>query len=174
MSILQDLDPQYAKIHTQPSSARKPLIMACATLLALGGAYWVMMKTAAIPANQTHAEYPVQPPTSTDDTTKPPPVAPGATIREEPQRTSSVEQRTPMSAPGGAPESATESLADAEYRRQTQAHPSHAKTAPNHGAAKPERRSSATQQAAKGEKSQPSVGKRANERDVDIITAIVR
>lgn len=174
MSILQDLDPQYAKIHTQPSSASKPIIMVCAALIALGSAYWILMKTSAISANQTHAEYSSQPPAATNAAAKSPSAGAGATIRENPQGTAVAEQRTPMPAPIGSPENTTPSLANGEYRRQTQAPSSRTKTAPTQTIAKPERKSTTTQQAAKDERSQPHGGKRTNERDVDIITAIVR
>lgn len=196
MSILQDLDPQYAKIHAQPSSTWKPAVLAGTALFALGGGYWAMTQLQATPASpeQTPASYtsPASPtPGETQknvastspilakqETPYPMTMAPsaslGATIREKAERTMSPEQQTLVSTPAVTSESRAGSLADTEYRRPTQATASHAKTTPAHSTTKSERKSAGTQGSAKSEKNQPSGGKRTNERDIDIITAIVR
>jgi hypothetical protein len=174
MSILQDLDPQYAKIHAQPSTPRKLIIAASVTLLVLAGGYWGVLQTRATPASPTPAPAADSTPSSPNLAVEPkqPATALAATIREEAQRTPGTEQRTTM--PQGVPENAAGSLADAEYRRQTQALPAHAKTTANPAPAKPEHRNVTPQPTAKSGKSQASPGKRTNERDIDIITAIVR
>ena len=40
MSILQDLDPQYAKLHKQPSMTPKAMTWMGVLLLVLGSVYW--------------------------------------------------------------------------------------------------------------------------------------
>lgn len=181
MSILQDLDPKYAKIHKHPSKTWKPGILVGSLLLATGCGYWFVTtnqtaqppapqaapfaapeKTIEAVANQNsavnHQAATVAPSNSSatiHDTTKQAYKAdPGATTRAMPT------------------ENSTGSLADAEYRRQAPAKPVAVGTAQGH--AKAERRITPVQASVKNEKNQVGVGKRANERDVDIITAIVR
>ena len=194
MSILQDLDPQYAKIHAQSSFTWKPVILSGAALLVLGSASWALMQAQARPISQrqTPATSPTQVSTMADEMTRsvtqttapiakqeipaamtqPPSASAGATIREDAQHTTGTEQRIP--APPVSSETAAGSLGDTEYRRQKPATTGHAKANLTHDTGKPERRSAAAQAAARSEKSQLSGGKRTNERDIDIITAIVR
>ena len=194
MSILQDLDPQYAKIHAQPSSARKPAILAGTALLVLGGGYWAMTQSQPHSPDQTATNLSSPASPTSDETqknaastaaslikqetpypmTRMPAAGLSATIRDHGEHTSSAVPQLPVSTPANSSESGAASLADTEYRRPAQATTSHAKTAPAHGSTKPERKNTTAQAATKSEKYQPSGGKRTNERDIDIITAIVR
>lgn len=174
MSILQDLDPQYAKIHAQPSVSRKLFIVAGATLLALAGGYWGLSQIQGIPVSPNQPPAAESNPSPPSPLAEPKPIATGlaATIHEETQHTPGTVR--PPTTPQGSPENAAGSLADAEYRRQAQPLPVHARPPTSPAPVKPERRNVAPQQIAKSGKSQPSAGKRTNERDIDIITAIVR
>lgn len=183
MSILQDLDPKYAKIHKHPSKAWKPAAWVGSLLIVSGCGYWFVTN------NQT-----AQPPTLQAA----PFVAPEKTTEAEANRISALNPQATTAAPSNssatihdiskqadkAPpeaiaraipaENSTGSLADAEYRRQAPAKSRSVDTAHGHVAARTERRITPVQVSAKNEKNQAGVGKRANERDVDIITAIVR
>ncbi len=188
MSILKDLDPQYAKLHSEPL-LRKPAIWSALALLTLGSAYWIVTQSATqppsaeekpIPAQQastisTGAAAPKEAPadSSTDNTRKPalsamPTTPSAATIREEPQNTSVSDQKTAQSA---TTETRTRtSLADAKYPQQPQSPP----RASTHMTEQAKRKPSTTQTVAKN-KNPPGVNeKKPSERDIDIITAIVR
>lgn len=176
MSILKDLDPQYAKIHAQPSADRKLLIVAGASLLAIVGGYWWLSQIQAttVSQNQTPAESrSLSAPNTVVEESRKPGTSLAATIREDAQRVPDAEPRPTI--PQGSQEIATGSVTDAEYRRQTQAPTVLAKARPNPvPGKKPEHRSAPPQSTAKNGKNQVPAGKRTNERDIDIITAIVR
>ncbi|HLO64744.1 MAG TPA: hypothetical protein VK165_17430 [Azonexus sp.] len=194
MSILQDLDPQYAKIHAQPSAARKPAILAGTALLVLGGGYWAMTQFQPFSPDQTATNLSSPASPTSDETqkntastatslvkqetsypmTRVPSAGLSATIRDNGEHTSRAVTQMPASTAANSSESGAASLADTEYRRPAQATTSHAKAAPAHGITKPERKSATPPGVAKSEKYQPSSGKRTNERDIDIINAIVR
>lgn len=192
MSILKDLDPQYAKLHSEPL-LRKPVIWGAAALLALGSAYWIATEsttqappaegkpsparqaptppTGALAAKEASADLPsanmkkeVLP--STPATTL------AATIREEPRNVSTAEQPVaPATANAG---SARTSLADAEYPRPPQSRPNKAPPTPPRKSEQAKHKPPANQTLAKNEKTPGSNGRKSTERDIDIITAIVR
>lgn len=184
MSILQDLDPKYAKIHRQPSTAWKPALGAGLLLLAAGSSYWLLTN------NQTQPPSPQNLPFTTPEKAmgaensrnSPAPqaataMAPdnaSATIRDEAKPTRQVERETTVGPV--ATEYSTDSLAHVEYRGKAPSQPEVASTPQGHAPTKnkTERRIAPGQASAKNEKNQPETRKRANERDVDIITAIVR
>lgn len=179
MSILQDLDPQYAKIHQQPSATRKPAIWAASLLLAAGGGYWLMTNAPAgapSPEATPVQATPMQEKTSESPATRsaPPRVAStsSATIMETAKQ--EVDQRETIPPNASVPANTAESLADGEFRRQTPATPSQAHSTPKHTSGKAERHKTAAPAFAKNERGEALVAKRASERDVDIITAIVR
>ncbi|MCG2577675.1 hypothetical protein LZ012_11790 [Dechloromonas sp. XY25] len=196
MSILQDLDPQYAKIHAQPSSNRKTAILAGTALFVLGSGYWAMTQLLPpsssvdqTPTSYTSPAAPISDETQKNAASMPPTLVKpktlypmtkvasaslSATIRNDTENMTSAAQRPPASPPTNLAENTPGSLANTEYRRPTQPAASHAKTASAHRTAKSELRNTATPRAAKSEKNQSSGGKRTNERDIDIITAIVR
>lgn len=177
MSILQDLDPQYAKIHQQPSSTWRPALWAATFLLAAGGGYWLVANTPArTPSEVPVPQVTVQEKKNADHSapTAPPESAmtAGATITENPRP--EAEERANATPSKSASMNATDSLADSEFRRQTIAAPTAPPNAPKHASGKAERHKAATPPTAKNERTQAPVAKRASERDVDIITAIVR
>lgn len=196
MSILQDLDPQYAKIHTQSTVNKKSAGILLGLLLCLGGTgYWALTQHSVQPgaANEQHSARPGAPADRAENLaqTKPesnshdqpeikqnpealtPPHLPGATIRDDSQPLPQLRQAA--STPPGISfsENVKISLADTEYRRRS-AVDDHTKPAPISGTMKGERKNTGGRSAAKMEKNQTPSGKRPVERDVDIISAIVR
>ncbi|MBL8426532.1 MAG: hypothetical protein JNM16_03620 [Dechloromonas sp.] len=195
MSILQDLDPQYAKIHTHSTPTRRYAVILLGLLLSTGGGYWVLTQYLVQPgaANELHAGRPgdladkteqlaqTKPESSSADQPKikqnPEAMTPanssGATIRDDGQSSPQLGQA--VSTPPGISfsENAKNSLADTEYRRQSPAS-NHAKAVPSNGLMKGERKNTTVRAMAKTEKNQAPAGKRPVERDVDIISAIVR
>jgi len=192
MSILKDLDPQYAKLHAEPSR-QKSIAWIGGALLIMGCIYWVTphspgkgsepktqdleaaKATKAEPGRESISEGEKQ-----DFATKTPPAATGATIRDDSPRTTDTPQTRTSAAPEPTRENATRSPADSEYPSLPQAVPHQANTARvNNAPSTPKtentkRKSPASQNTGKVEKTQANNGRRVNERDVDIITAIVR
>lgn len=194
MSILKDLDPQYAKLHSEPS-LRKPVIWIGIVLLTMGCGYWVVAQTLTTATPSDAPSTAMQNGSSTTSAAIPtrhaplpesekPNVAPkpGATptdaaIREVQPRTATSDQQPAQLIQSTSQENATHSLADAEYRRPPPSAPDrlHAPAATNpRPAAKAEdakRKSPSSQSAARNDSMS---GKKGSERDIDIITAIVR
>lgn len=177
MSILQDLDPQYAKIHQPPSTSWKPAIWAISLLLAAGGGYW-LVTNAPTGANSLESP-PVQATAAREKTSENPPYpspparsAGSATITDTPKQ--DAEQRETVLSKASIPANTVVSLADGEFRRQTPPATTQAHSTAKHASGKTERHKTAAPASVKNERSQAPVAKRASERDVDIITAIVR
>jgi hypothetical protein len=182
MSILQDLDPQYAKLHKQPSTFRKPVIWGSALLLAAACAYWfvtdrqakkeaaemALSRLSAAPAATSEsggADAKMDIPVAGSELSVPPSANSGATINEagpEPRLASTVVQ-----------ENARASLADAEYRRQKPGSVTPDKPL-RQAAEKTGHRNGSGRSSNRNEKNQSGGNKPMQERDVDIITAIVR
>lgn len=190
MSILKDLDPQYAKLHAEPL-LRKPVTWAGIALLTLGSSYWVATQstntatpeegkpTTARQALAQSAEAPANKDASTDPLPENakkqglqamPATPPAATIREEAKGTNASDQQTVQTAANENP--ARSRLADTEYPRQPQNIANGAAPTPKIEHAK--RKLPANQAATKAEKTPGGSGKKSGERDIDIITAIVR
>lgn len=185
MSILKDLDPQYAKLHAEPW-LRKPFIWAGVALLALGGGYWVATQstTKAAPAegNPLPARQASTPSTGTpahkgssadsllENTQQHTlPTTPAvATIREESKKTGTSDQQAGQAAAGDSP--ARTSLASTEYPPPPQSRPAAPAAKVEHAKRKP----ASNQTVVKNEKTPGASGKKSGERDIDIITAIVR
>lgn len=191
MSILKDLDPQYAKLHSEPSP-RKPVIWAGVALLSLGSAYWIATQSAAkgssteAPASSAQrsgeqsSEVAIKKESSRDSSPEnaklpvsplSPPATPVATIREESPRPPIDQQTTNTPT---AENSARRSLADAEYPRPAQNTTNRVSSTTSPKPENTKRKSPSTQTVAKSEKTQGTGGKKTGERDIDIITAIVR
>ncbi len=193
MSILKDLDPQYAKLHSEPL-LRKPAIWSGLALLILGSAYWIVTQPATQPASveakptpaqqasttSTGAATPKGAPvdSSTDNIRKPalsamPATPSAATIREEPQKTSVSDQKTAQSAATEEKPTQT-SLADAKYPQQPQSPPHKPPRTSTQMTEQAKRKPSTTQTVAKNKNPSGVNEKKSSERDIDIITAIVR
>lgn len=196
MSILKDLDPQYAKLHSEPSP-RKPAIWAGVALLTLGSAYWAATQstTRATPSEAKSAQKASEPSSGVPANTgaspdfrlenarkhalpATPSTAQAATIHEEPGKAKTPDQQ-------GAQAPATEkptrtSLADTEYPRPAQGAPNKASSTPSRNSSpapkteNAKRKIPSNQTVAKNEKTSGGSGKKSSERDIDIITAIVR
>lgn len=187
MSILKDLDPQYAKLHTEPSP-RKPAILAGVALLSLGSAYWIATQSTTkealaearpSPAQKSsgaamknehsrdipleNAKLPVSPASS--------PAPSVATIQEESSR-APIDQQTTNAA--AAENSTRRRLADAEHPRPAQNAANRVNSVTSQKPENTKRKPPSTKTAAKNEKNQGAGGKKTGERDIDIITAIVR
>lgn len=192
MSILKDLDPQYAKLHAEPSR-QKPIAWIGGALLVMGCIYWITLhspakgtaqKTQDLEAAKAMKAEPGRESISEgekqDSATKTPLVAAGATIREDRPRTIDTAPTRTSATPEPTRENTTRSPADSEYRSLPQTVPHQADTTPaNNAPSTPKtentkRKNPASQSTRKIEKTQVNNGRRVNERDVDIITAIVR
>ena len=196
MSILQDLDPQYAKIHNRPTAARRYAKILIGLLLTLGCGYWVLSQQSIQPQsadaqNSSSANAPAnkaekqawakneigsidQANTTNDANAIPPPKLATATIRDDGHPPARVGEATSQPPRVNLSENTKNSLADTEYRRQSPTSGNHGEVARTSGLKKGERNPTAVRPVAKTEKNQPHTGKRPAERDVDIISAIVR
>ena len=184
MSILQDLDPQYAKLHKQPLMTPKAMTWMGVLLLVLGSVYWFatdrpVRKEAAEVAPSLRSTAPGKN-SGTDgvDAKKEIPVA-GSELPAPPLANNSATINASVPAPRLASEvvqeNARTSLPDAEYRRQKPAAATSDK-ALKQVVQKNERRNGSNQSPNRNgnEKKQPGSNKPMQERDEDIITAIVR
>lgn len=196
MSILQDLDPQYAKIHSQPTAARRYAKILIGLLVTMGCGYWVLTQlsiqpqsadahnsiSASAPANKAEKQAWVknesgsidQANTTNDANAIPSPKLAAATIRDDGHQPLRVGEATSQPPRVSLSENAKSSLADTEYRRQSPTSGNHGKVVHTSSAKKGERNPTAARPVAKTEKNQLHTGKRPAERDVDIISAIVR
>lgn len=192
MSILKDLDPQYAKLHSEPL-LRKPVIWSGVALLTLGSAYWIATRSATQPApaeaEPTLTQQASTPPTgaaapketpadsSTDSIRTPAspamPATPlAATIREEAQKTGTTDQKTAQSAANEKP--LRTGLADAKHPQLPQSPSNKAASTSTQKTEQAKRKPSANQTVATNKKAPGANEKKSSERDIDIITAIVR
>lgn len=194
MSILKDLDPQYAKLHTK-RSPRKPAIWAGVALLALGGSYWIATQsmTKAPPVETISSAVKKSPepssgvPTNKDSPRESPlenaklpallnspSVAATATIHEEPLPINSTDQQIghPVSSTTENPD--RKNPANTEHSRPAQRPPAQASPTTAAKSENTKRKSNSMQAVAQKEKTHGSGGKKQGERDIDIITAIVR
>ncbi|MFN4326667.1 MAG: hypothetical protein ACK4FP_12375 [Azonexus sp.] len=184
MSILQDLDPQYAKLHRQPSAFPKTTAWLGALLLVVASAYWLaadrpVRTDAAGGESSLHSMVP--------DAKS---AAGGATERKEipalsgeppavqaAGRSATIHESVSAPRPGSdlVQENARSRLADVEYREPKPVVAPSAKP-PKRAAPKTERPKvgSRAPQGRGNEKKLSGSIKPMQERDVDIITAIVR
>lgn len=196
MSILQDLDPQYAKIHSQPNATRRYAKILIGLLVTMGCGYWVLSQQSIQPQsadaqNSTSASAPAtkaekqawaknesgsidQANTTNDANEIPPPKLATAIIRDDGHPPAQVGEATSQPPRANLSENAKSSLADTEYRRPSPTSGNHGEVAHTSGAKKGERNPTAVRPVAKTEGNQLHTGKRPAERDVDIISAIVR
>jgi hypothetical protein len=172
---------------------RKPAIWSGLALLTLGSAYWFVAQPARQPASVEAKPIPAQQASTTSTGAATPKEAPAdsladnirmpasptipatpsaATIREETQKTSISDQKTAQSAATEKP--TRTSLADAKYPQQPQSPPNKPPRTSTQMTEQAKRKPSTTQTVAKN-KNPPGVNeKKSSERDIDIITAIVR
>lgn len=196
MSILQDLDPQYAKIHNQPTAAWRYAKILIGLLATMGCGYWVLTQqsiqaqladaqnstSASAPANKAEKQAWAknesgsidQANTTNNANAIPPSKLATATIRDDDHLPARVGDATSQPPRVNLSENAKSSLADTEYRRPSHTSGNHGEVAHTNGAKKGERTPTAVRPVAKTEKNQLQTGKRPAERDVDIISAIVR
>jgi hypothetical protein len=194
MSILKDLDPQYAKLHTE-RLPKKAAIWSGLALLAVGGSYWIATQsmTKALPTEATPSsvQKPLEPSngvpmnrdspreSSLENAKLPaslnnPSVAAAAMIQDAPLPKKSTDQQIvpPVSATIESPDRKT--LANTEYSRPAQRSPVQASPTTAEKSENTKRKSNSMQAVAQKEKTHGSGGKKQGERDIDIITAIVR
>ncbi len=189
MSILKDLDPQYAKLHSEPL-LRKPVIWSGLALLALGSAYWIATQSATQPApaeakptptqhasrSPTGAAAPKEIPADSSTNNISTPASPAtplaATIREEAQKTGTTDQKTVQSEANEKP--LRTGLADAKHPQPPQSPSNKAASTSSQKTEQAKRKTSANQTVATNKKTPGANEKKSSERDIDIITAIVR
>ncbi len=199
MSILQDLDPKYAKIHTQPSFAGwKPIAWILSLLLFLLWVSWLVFTTQfdkgvsekTLPGDTTQehvsistevAKLPTGNPSqvaATGPTDAPPAIAStgSAIIQETSEQESAKSEKSPDSIPFRSITPEAKKLANSDQAtkpdtKEQSAHKKARKSAVHTAERKPVNRQANKAYAKKN--SQPTT-KNATERDIDIITAIVR
>lgn len=192
MSILQDLDPKYAKIHKQPTSPWPKLASASLIFIGAGCAYWLLV-SASIPGtsaqnaplattskanSQDAGEKAPAASISADGDTRP--ALGSATINEAVV----TRDNTPLAIPEKDADSAKTSKSQSEAKTQSApsltvaAEHEAAVTSSKHAAIKSEHHKTKVQAPSKSDKkqvvAQPLGSKHSSERDVEIISAIVR
>ena len=192
MSILQDLDPKYAKIHKQPTSPWPKLASASLILIGAGCAYWLFI-SASIPGtsaqnaplattskanSQDAGEKASAASISADGDTRP--ALGSATINEAVVR----RDNTPLAIPekdadlAKISESQSEAITQLGSPLPLAVEYKTAVPASKHAAIKSEHHKTKVQAPSKSDNkqvvAQPVGSKHASERDVEIISAIVR
>lgn len=195
MSILKDLDPQYAKLHNERPTGRVAIGIGAA-VFALGGAVWIASQATdrfprlsqadkiATPISDaangvsTRSDTPSQ--TQPSELAAESPPSRAATIRESVQQPTVEREQTAVTSSAASLSPHKQPPAQSDISRSSQTvsateSPSHSdKRLKADGPEPAKRKSDASRIAKKPEKSAPSSAKTSGERDVDIISAIVR
>lgn len=186
MSILQDLDPKYAKLHKHSAPPWKYALWLAVPLSLIASGYWMMTKSASTSGNtDLPTNGSIETPSIAKDSTltgnqqtnamPSPPLGEsnyGAIINEGGNNASPPTGSSTKNAVSLA--DSERSLADTEYGRSSSPLDQAARSKAKLTSEKPVHKTPTSASTPKKEAKPDAPVKKANERDVDIITAIVR